>query len=153
MEPKSLLEKCWEMSFIGLAFDAAEWKDLCGGYRVPYDPREALRTLERNQDVDGALKELWNELYRQGNVGEVSYAAMPHLVRIYIARGVVGSNTYAMAALIEDWRQAERNPKLPGDLKEAYLAALDKLSDVGLIELRHVEDPELASSIIALLGV
>jgi hypothetical protein len=59
-------------------FDA-KWAKLTGGYRVPYDPSAALSRLEQGQDV---WPELWNELHHQGDVGEDSDAAVPHLVRI-----------------------------------------------------------------------
>jgi hypothetical protein len=62
-----------------LALDDRKWKELLGGYKVPYDASHALRRLERGAD---AWKELWEELHHQGDLGEASYAAVPKLVRI-----------------------------------------------------------------------
>lgn len=66
-----------------LSFDDNRWADLRGGYRIPFDPRPFLKMLETVQDTSGAWHELWEGLHHQGNVGEASYAAVPHLVRIY----------------------------------------------------------------------
>ena len=88
-----------------MEFDDPQWDRLQGGYRIPYDPRNALRALEQGNGTEAAWQELWNELYHQGDVGEASYAAVPHLVRIHALRGVPDANTYALVALIEqrDW--------------------------------------------------
>lgn len=71
------------MSIAGLDFGDERWPGLRGGYRIPYDPRSALCSLEQGKDVEAAWQELSTELYHQGDVGEASYAAVPHLVRIY----------------------------------------------------------------------
>lgn len=71
------------MSFNGMDFDDIGWAGLLGGYRVPYDPRNALRRLEGG-DAEAAWQELWAELYHQGDVGEASYAAVPHLGSVEI---------------------------------------------------------------------
>ena len=60
------------------------WGELQGGYQVPYDPRPALAKLKRNVRDESAWKELWQELYHQGDIGSASYAAIPHLVALYV---------------------------------------------------------------------
>jgi len=131
--------------------DDPQWPHLLGGYRVPYDPRKALFALEENGDAAAAWKELWTGLYHQGDVGEASYAAVPHLVRIHVARGVADWNTYALAATIEDARNDGRNPELPSRLRDAYKGAWRKLVDLGLQELAVAEDPTLVAAILAVL--
>src|SRR6266478_1796311 len=101
------------MTITGLDLEDPAWSGLCGGYRIPYDPRPALRTLELGEGTEAAWKELWQELYHQGDVGEASYAAVPHLVRIYRGSQSGGWNTYAIVALMELARRAEGNPPLP----------------------------------------
>src|SRR5579859_5844119 len=103
--------------------DDSRWSRLLGGYRVPYDPRNALHTLERTDETNGAWEELWSGLYHQGDVGEASYAAVPHLVRIQISRGTADWNTYALVAVIEIARRAGHNPELPTNLRDDYQAA------------------------------
>lgn len=68
---------------------------------MPFDPRAALQNLESNVHVKEAWHELWEELHHQGDVGEASYAAVPHLVRIYRERGAIDWNTYAIVAVTE----------------------------------------------------
>ena len=53
-----------------LNVDDIRWTKLSGGYRVPYDPRAALRKLASGTEVSEAWKELWQELHHQGDVGE-----------------------------------------------------------------------------------
>ncbi len=133
--------------------DDPHWPHLLGGYRVPYDPRKALHALERDRETDAAWEELWTELYHQGDVGQASYAAVPHLVRIHAARGIADWNTYALIATIEDARHNGRNPELPENLRGAYEAAWRKLVDLGLRELGAAEDPTLVCSIIGVIAI
>ena len=73
-----------------LELEDERWDGLKGGYRVPYDPRPALRKLYAQEDVGAAWEDLWQGLYHQGDVGEASYAAVPHLVRIRELMGPSG---------------------------------------------------------------
>lgn len=141
------------MNSSGLDLSDSRWSRLVGGYRIPYDPRQALRSLELGEDVDAAWQELIGELYHQGDVGDASYAAVPHLVRIHELRGVPDWNTYALVAMIEEGRRAPQNPTLPDDLREAYDIAWRRLILVGLREIETAEDPYLIRCIIAVLAM
>jgi hypothetical protein len=141
------------MNFVGMHLDDEGWAALTGGYRIRYDPRGALRALERGTDAASAWKELWNELHHQGDVGDASYAAVPHLVRIHLARGAADWNTYALVATIEEARRAPHNPDLPPNLCEAYQLAWRQLVDIGLTELRTAEDSNLVCSILAVVSM
>jgi hypothetical protein len=136
-----------------MELDDIGWAHLRGGYRIPYDPRPALRALKQGKETAAAWNELWNELYHQGDVGEASYAAVPHLVRIYEATGVPDSNTYQMVAIIEQSRKAGQNPDLPANLRVSYEAAWCRLAELGLRELEAADDPTLISCIIAVLAM
>ena len=105
-----------------MELDDPGWASLLGAYRIPYDPRGALRALERGENPAVAWRELWDELYHQGDVGEASYAAVPHLVRIY-ARRARDWNTYALAAMIDEARRDGRNPDVPANLRDGYEVA------------------------------
>jgi hypothetical protein len=72
---------------------------------MAFDPRLALQNLESNVHVKEAWRELWEELHHQGDVGEASYAAVPHIVRIHRKRRLDYWNTYALVAIIELARQ------------------------------------------------
>ena len=128
-----------------LTFDDARWPGLKGGYRVPYDPRAALARLEGG-DVDTAWEELWNNLHHQGDVGEVSYAAVPHLVRIHSMRSEPDWNTHALVGVIEIERHGPRNPSLPGFLRDGYLGALQELAALALVDLSRSTEPLLVRS-------
>jgi hypothetical protein len=136
-----------------MELDDPRWDRLHGGYRIPYDPRKALGALERGEETKAAWKELWNELHHQGDVDEASYAAVPHLVRIHAARGIPDANTYAMVAVIELARRADRNPVLPSYLQKAYDAAWRHLVELGIRELGAAKDRDLVSSIIGVIAI
>jgi hypothetical protein len=129
------------------------WEGLEGGYRAAYDPRPALRSLSDDSDPSKAWEELWNELHHQGDVGEASYAAIPHIVDAYIRRGPPGWNAYAMLVCIELARDAEDNPPVPGYLRASYLEALQRLSLHGQKELESATDPDLVRCIIAVIAL
>jgi hypothetical protein len=134
------------------AMNDPRWNGLCGGYRVPYDPRPVLASLANGTDTEAAWSELWDELHHQGDVGEASYAAVPELVRIHAACGRSDWNTYALVATIEDARGKLDNPPVPLWLEAAYPAALQELLRLGLRELEDANTPELVASIIAVLA-
>lgn len=96
-----------------LSFDDPRWGELRGGYRMPFDPRPALAQLAAGGDVEDAWHELWENLHHQGDVGEASYAAVPHLVRIHQQRGEVDWNTYAIVAITDLARTQPNNPPVP----------------------------------------
>ena len=62
-----------------LSLEDKTWKELHGGYRIPYDASAALRSMQDGKDV---WDELWNELHHQGDVGVALYPAVAELVRI-----------------------------------------------------------------------
>lgn len=136
-----------------LQFDDPRWDSLSGGYRIPYDPRPALRAWERGSDVDAAWKELWNELHHQGDVGEASYAAVPHLIRIHRERGIPDWNAYALAATVELARHSEQNPVLPAWLEAGYRRAWLDILEAGLAELAVVDDPLIVQCVLATVAI
>jgi hypothetical protein len=141
-----------KIAFI-LSLDDARWTQLHGGYRVSYDPRPWLAMLEMGRNTSAIWKELWNELHHQGDVGEASYAAVPHLVRIYQERGIIDSNTYAITAVIELARNQGKNPDVPDWLKVGYFEALGSLARTGAAEILQADDPETVRSILSVLAI
>jgi len=133
-----------------MAVDDRQWAELCGGYRTPYDPRNAIGRLS-NGDAT-AWAELWQELYHQGDVGEASYAAVPLLADLHEVRGIADWNTYAIAASIEEARQMPHNPSMPHWLLDAYNEAWRKLQALATTELPVATEAELIDSIIAVLA-
>jgi hypothetical protein len=119
-----------------LKLDDPLWRELVGGYRVPYDASIPLRRMEAGESV---WSELWENLHHQGDVAEASYAALPHMVRICEARGT-DWNLYALAATIEVERHRTTNPPIPDWLVEPYRAALDRLVQLALRDLSVTSD-------------
>jgi hypothetical protein len=112
-----------------------------GGYKVPYNPVSALRKLETGINQDEAWKELWNELHHQGDVGEASYAAVPHLARIQKEKQSLNWNLYALASVIEMQRHAKKNPPLPDWLQADYASARQELTMLAIEDLKRANDP------------
>jgi hypothetical protein len=136
-----------------LSFEDPRWETFKAGYRVPVDLRTLLRRLEEAEDPEEVWPDLWQELYHQGDVGEGSFAAVPHIVRIHQARGVVDWNAYSLVATIELARDKSGNPDVPEWLKESYIEALGELVDLGLEELRKTGDEIAVRSILGLLAI
>ena len=146
---------CWVKSTDNkmLSFDDKCWTELKGGYGVPFDPRAALQKLESGVDVQSAWDELWQGLHHQGSVGEASYAAVPHLVRIHHQRAIVDWNTYAIVATIELARTQGKNPQLMDWLKQEYEKAIHELAQIGLTELSQAKGRETVQSILSVLAI
>ena len=136
-----------------LSLDDPRWLDLKGGYRVPFDPRPLLARLQAGQDPAAAWKSLWTELYHQGDVGEASYAAVPHLVRIHRESPSQGSDVYGLVAAIELARDARGNPGLPDWGRTAYEDALRELAALGARDVLGSSDPESTRCILAVLAI
>jgi len=135
-----------------MELDDERWSKLCGGYRTPYDPRNAIGRLAAG-NITAAWDELWQGLHHQGDVGEASYAAVPELVRVHEARRASDWNTYAIAATIEEARQNERNPAVPDWLLPDYEAAWRNLQVLALAEFPDATSDELIHSIMAVLAL
>lgn len=87
--------------------------ELMSGYKIPYEPWEALDQLKSNPET--ALGELWENLYHQGDVGTASYAAVPLLVE---------NGALDLVAAIEVARNNGVNPMLPSEIESQYKKSL-----------------------------
>ena len=133
--------------------DDFPWRDLRGGYRLPYDPRPALSQLRSGEAMDAAWEELWNELHHQGDVGDASYASVPVLVEIQRVTRSLGWNLYALAACIEVERHRKSNPPIPEWLADRYRTAWCELVDLALDDLRSTADPTLIQAALGAVAV
>lgn len=136
-----------------LSFDDKRWGSLLGGYRVPFDPRPLLQKLELGQNTESVWEELWNELHHQGDVGEASYACIPHLVRIYREKRGGYWNTYAIVAVIDLARDKPRNPPVPDWLRLDYFQAIQELFKVGTLDIQNATDTEEVLAILSVLAL
>jgi hypothetical protein len=61
-----------------LNLDDDRWDELSGGYSNEVPPSSFPC------DREATWHDMWDDLRHQGDVGEAWYAAVPHLVRIYL---------------------------------------------------------------------
>ena len=87
--------------------------NLESGYKVAYNPWPVLERL--SSDRRGAMSELWDNLYHQGDVGTASYASVPKLVE---------AGELSLVAAIEVARHNNKNPSIPSELELSYKDAL-----------------------------
>lgn len=123
-----------------LPLDDPKWDDLAGGFGPLCNPTAALKKLEGGSEVAGAWDDLWHNLHHQGTVGEASYAAVPHLVRIQQRTRSLDWNLYALIATIEVARHAGGNPPMPEWLKGDYDDAWQELTEFAIDDLRAARD-------------
>ena len=106
-----------------ITYDDPKWKELKGGYKTLYNPTSMLTKLEEDETCKEAWEELWNELHHQGDLGDASYAAVPHLVRIASNKPEIDWNYYSLVSLIEIERHKNTNPEISSWLKQSYQEA------------------------------
>jgi predicted house-cleaning noncanonical NTP pyrophosphatase (MazG superfamily) len=129
------------------------WQNLKGGYRTSFDPRPLLSDLETKKNAKATWHELWEGLHHQGDVGAASYAAVPHLVRIYRKRGIIDWNTYAIVAVIELARDDGKNPKVPKWLENDYFQAILELAELGAVEVLQTKNLEEIRAILSIIAI
>ena len=129
-----------------LPLNDPRWRSLAGGYKTPYDPSDALRRIEAGED---AWDDLWQELHHQGDVGEASYAAVPHLIRIAKLLPRRDWNFYGLVSTIEVERHRKSNPLLPDWLAQDYKEAMAGMLELALTDLRSVTD---RATVLSILG-
>ncbi len=134
-------------------FSDDRWSGLLGGYRLPYDPRPALKAIDEDQGAKAAWSELWEDLHHQGDVDVASYAVLPWIARLAAAGKAGGWNAFQLAFTIEQARADSRNPKMPKWLAAGYAEAWSVLCATALDVLREAEDPEVVSSALAVVAL
>ncbi|HXT72773.1 MAG TPA: hypothetical protein VN785_02875 [Candidatus Angelobacter sp.] len=136
-----------------LSLDDKRWQNLEGGYRTRFDPRPLLSELETSKNANATWHELWEELHHQGDVGVASYAAVPHLVRIYRKHRVIDWNTYAIVAVVELARDNGKNPKVPKWLEDDYFEAIRDLAGVGAVQVLQTKNSEEIRAMLSILAI
>jgi len=136
-----------------LNLDDERWSELNGGYRMPFDPRPLFEKLESGVDEKATWEGLWNELHHQEDVGEASYASVPHIVRIQRGKMSCGWNAFAIVAVIELARNEKRNPDIPEWLADGYFRAIQDLADLGAAQVMRTEDPDTTRSVLSVIAL
>jgi len=136
-----------------LSLNDSRWLNLTGGYKTRFDPRPLLGRLENDKETTAAWHGLWEELHHQGNVGDASYAAVPHIVAIHRKRGVADWNTYAIVACIESARTERKNPKVPKWLEKDYFRSIEELAEIGIAEISRTDEPKAVRAILSIVAI
>ena len=97
--------------------------------------------------------QLWQELHHQGDVGEASYAAVPHLVRIAKLLPRRDWNFYGLVSTIEVERHRKSNPRIPQWLVPAYKEAMRGTLELALGDLRGSVDRPTLQSILGAIAL
>lgn len=136
-----------------LSYNDPRWNELKGGYKILYNPTNALKKLEQGQNVNDAWKELWNGLHHQGDIGEVSYAAVPQLIHIQRKKGDLGWNFYALISTIEIERHRKTNPPVPGWLEQSYKESWEHVLELALVDIHKATDEITIRSILGAIAL
>lgn len=133
-----------------------KWKELPGGYRIPYDASLPLKKLEQAvtvEEIEIIYTELWDELHHQCDVDLASYYAVPHIIRIAKGKKLYNCNVFGLVATIEIKRHSN-NPQLPEEYEVAYLQSIQKELPELIKEIwRYNWDAALASTTLAAIAV
>jgi hypothetical protein len=135
-----------------LSLDDPRWQHLCGGYRVPFDPRPLLIQIERDPSPEN-WRLLTEGLFHQGDVGDASYAAVPQIVRITLKHSPLHVGALTLVVLIEVARRSGKNPPVPEWLKTEYEAAIEQLAREALIRFEQLETVDLVRGALGILAV
>ncbi|HEX8251288.1 MAG TPA: hypothetical protein VF599_24155 [Pyrinomonadaceae bacterium] len=134
-----------------IALDDEIWNKLLGGYQDAYNPVECLTRLYKDADDDEAWKELWEELHHQGDIGQASYAAVPHILEIERRARRFNWNGFALLAVIEQRRPSNDAPGA-GEIADGYKKAWDELLEVVASQPQKNWDDNLTTSILSCIA-
>ncbi len=134
-----------------LDLEDPRWGELEGGYRRPYDPRNALLRLEKDGDDKEAWSEFWDDLHHQGDVGLASYATVPHLIRIFKEQRR-NQNFYSLITVIEVERHNGRNPALPDWLAAGYMEAMKDLLSIAAADLPREASKDFVEALLGAIA-
>lgn len=127
------------------------WKELSGGYGGKYNPVERLTQLYENPQNEVAWTEFWDELHHQNDVGQASYAAVPHILEIERRAEKFNWNGFGLIATIEYCRPTNEPPRA-GEIADGYKTALDNLLNVVANHQHKNWDDTLTSCILSCLA-
>lgn len=129
------------------------WSGLTDVYGRSWDPQGVLDRLGSSISDPAAWEELWGHLYHQGGVGEIAYAVVPELVRVYQLSAALEWNSYALVATVDLARDADGNPPIPDGIAAEYSRAISALADLGRRQIESTTTLTEVRSILAILAL
>lgn len=127
------------------------WNDFIYGDNPACVSVECLKRLYQNADDDEAWQELWDELHHQGDIGQESYAAVPHILEIESRAKHFNWNGFALIATIEQDRPENAAPRA-GAIANGYQKAWDDLLKVIANHPQKDWDSNLTRSILSCIA-
>lgn len=82
-----------------------------------------------------------------------SYAAVPHIVRIYRQRRADRWRAFGLVALIELARERGTNPDVPNWLEHDYVQAIQDLGEIGSTEVMGEGDADAIRAILSVIAI
>lgn len=131
------------------------WKNLIGGYQIPYDASNALKKLESSnieKDEDMVWEELWQELYHQGDIGIASLLTIPQLIRIYKLKNRANYQVFAFITAVELAR-IKGVISIPNEFKDEYQQAMDQIPELIDLVKFQIWDSVLAASVLSATAI
>jgi hypothetical protein len=127
-----------------IALDNKIWNELFG----VANPLEYLIGLYENPNDDEAWKQLWDDLHHQGDVWQVSYAFVPHLLEIERRAVHFNWNGFALISVIEHCRPNNEEPEI-GEIADSYKKAWEDLLKVVATDTQKTWEDTLTASILS----
>ncbi len=137
-----------------LDLGSARWNELTHAYGdagdIPSLLQEAAKWPPIEKYDDEPYFSLWSSLCHQGDTYSASYTAVPHLASYCTVEAPkkVYESILHLIVSIEMARQNGRGHPLPEDIKESYIAAINRLPNT-LATLQSREPSEELASIAA----
>ncbi len=130
----------------------ADISQLLSAYKIPYDVRVPLSKIDTG-DNDIIWKELWENLYHQGDIGEASLYAVVKLSEIIITKKMIDWNPIALIVSIELARKNNQLEPLPKWILKDYQGAGTNLVRYVTERLNYEAGSEYLRSALALLAI
>ena len=137
------------------SLDDPIWKNLTGGYQIPYDASIALKKLEtalNEKDEELIWEELWQELYHQGDIGIASFLTIPQLIRIYKIKNRANYHVFGFITAVELAR-INGLLNIPTEFKEEYEKALNQIPELIDLVKDRAWDSVLAASVLSAMVI
>ena len=138
-----------------LSLDSSRWGELRHAYGTASDTPALLRQLQSLPDAVGESEPwftLWSSLAHQGDVYSASFAAVPHVVSALASQPEKAGFTYfQFPAWVEICRKRQ-GISVPGDLEQAYFAALNQLPALAAAAASRPWDGDMVACVLAAIA-
>lgn len=120
-----------------LSLESKQWSNLNHAYGKAENIPAMIRKLADAPPVKDHLTEpyftLWSSLCHQGDIYTASYAALPQLVGICSNNSITTDWTVLnLVVAIELARLKGRGPKIPDELSQSYLGAINHIPQIAV---------------------